>query len=127
MGSILNISREYVAPEASDRVYHQVAKFLQRNSTDKTMERNLLEFDILRRTEGARVMMRSASPHGFASILCMQYASLSRTEESLLSLPQLWRNTCYDCVIPTRSRLFDVGVHSGEAADLSYEAWVAYR
>ena len=66
---ILNIPREYFAPDASVHVSHQVAKFLQCKRTDQTMERCSLELDILRRKAEARVQMGAAFPDAFVSVL----------------------------------------------------------
>ena len=60
--SILNISREYFAPDASDHVYRQVVKFAQYKHADQTLGRYLPEFGILRRKAEARVEMGNALP-----------------------------------------------------------------
>ena len=65
-------------PDAMGHVYQQEAPFLQNESTDQTMERLLLEVDILRRKANAGALMGGASPDGFAAILRIQNAALSR-------------------------------------------------
>ena len=74
---ILNILLRECAPDASDRVYHQAAKFLQLLRTDQTMEKCSLEFDIPRRKAEARVQIGTDTPDAFASVLRTQRAPLS--------------------------------------------------
>ena len=84
VGAILDVATEYLQPDSSDHMNQQVTKFLQYARTDHTMARYLLEFGKLRRKAEARVMVRSAFPDRFASILCVQNAALSQNEKSPL-------------------------------------------
>ena len=45
---VLQVLKQYFSPDASDHVYQDVWKFLHHKRTDQTMERFLLEFDLLR-------------------------------------------------------------------------------
>ena len=45
---VLQVLKQYFLPDASDHVYQDVWKFLHHKRTDQTMERFLLEFDLLR-------------------------------------------------------------------------------
>ena len=82
--SILNISREYCAPDASDHVNQQIAKLLQFKNTEPTMDMFLVEFDIPRRTAESRVPVGTALLDALVPVLRMQNALSSRTEKSLL-------------------------------------------
>ena len=48
VAEVLQVLKQYFLPDASDHVYQDVWKFLHRKRTDETMERFLLEFDLLR-------------------------------------------------------------------------------
>ena len=76
-GSISNVPREYTRADALGHFCQQVAESLQNNRTDETMERRMLEVDILRREVVARIMMGGAFPDRSAPTLCARNAALT--------------------------------------------------
>ena len=75
---ISNISRHRFAPDKVGRFFQDVTKFVHLQRTAREMDGCLLEFDILRQKAESRSSMGTGFPGEFASVLCMQNASLSK-------------------------------------------------
>ena len=71
METILRVPGANFPLDALGRAYQQATTFLRYNRVEKTMERQLLKFDLLRREADAGVLMGGAFPDGFVSILRM--------------------------------------------------------
>ena len=122
----------------SDALGHAVAKTLQYRRAGQIMRRYHLEFEVLRREAGSRVVTGGAFPDGCVSILHMQNAALPGTEKSLL-LASVQGSLDFPIVAKQVRRPFDP---CGEPArqgvlaatemdkqsdeDLSFEASAAY-
>ena len=77
---ILNILRNRFAPDKADCIFQDIAKFLYFKRTTQDADTYLLEFDMLRQRAEARFAMGTGFPDEFASVLCMQNASLTKNE-----------------------------------------------
>ena len=81
---VLQVLKQYFLPDASGHVYQDVWKFLHHKRTDQTMERFLLEFDLLR-TKAEREIQRGFQfPDSFISALCMGNAMLTSNHKTLV-------------------------------------------
>ena len=137
-GKTLNISREYLEPEAVDSAYQWVARFSQFEEADQTTDVLLVEVDSLRRKVESKLRLGGASPEVFVALLCAQNAALSRSGKSLacgraqgnLGAPaaaEQMRRPCGPGGGAARPDVpaADSGVSSDEGAD--FEVWAAYR
>ena len=59
--TILTVLREYLQHDKSGHIYQQATQFLQKERTDRTMVRYLLELDVPRRRAEARALMGTAA------------------------------------------------------------------
>ena len=84
VGNILTGLDSYVQPGPLFRIYRQVDKFSRYERTDQTMERYLLEFDVLRGEVGARAIGCVAPPDAPVSVSRMRNAALPKNGKSLL-------------------------------------------
>ena len=67
VAEVLQVLKMYFLPDASDHVYQDVWKFLHHKRTDQTMERFLLEFDLLR-TKAEREIQRGFQRERVANV-----------------------------------------------------------
>ena len=84
---VLQVLKQYFLPDASDHVYQDVWKFLHHKRTDQTMERFLLEFDLLRNKAERKIQVGFRFPDAFISILC-----------KILGAFRLVPSSCVSCV-----------------------------
>ena len=144
VAGVLQVLKQYFSPDASDHVYQDVWEFINQKKTDQTMERFLLEFDLLRTKAERKIQKGFQFPDSFISALCMGNAMLTSNQKTLVmaavqgsldSYPALAKQMRQisqpvggtqkeDILINSPNVMADtVGV--GEE-DLSYDAWVAY-
>ena len=75
---------DYLAPDASDTVYQDAARFFQYKRTAQSPGEYSAKFDLRRRKAESRMQPGGPPPEAFISMLRMQDASLSRSDRSLL-------------------------------------------
>ena len=84
---VLQELKQYFSPDASDHVYQDVWKFLHHKRTDQTMERFLLEFDLLRTKAERKIQMGFRFPDSFISALlhgeCVANVAPKNTRDGL--------------------------------------------
>ena len=142
---VLQVLKQYFLPDASDHVYQDVWKFLHHKRTDQTMERFLLEFDLLRAKAERKIQVGFRFPDSFISVLCMGNGSLSAHQKTLVMASVQGSLDSYPALAKQMRQILqpvgsaqkeDVLMHSPtimadnvgiDEEDLSYEAWVAYR
>ena len=73
---ILEVLRNYFAPEAADAIYRQVMRFTQYRRAEQPADEFIVEFDLLRRKAESKMGMGTGFPEQFASIWRMRYAGL---------------------------------------------------
>ena len=81
---VMQVLKQYFLPDASDHVYQEVWKFLHHKRTDQTMERFLLEFDLLRTKAERKIQTGFRFPDSFISVLCMGNAGLTSHQKTLV-------------------------------------------
>ena len=126
------------APDATDAIYQDVAKFMNFKRVDQTVDTYLMEFDVMREKAEARMGMGHGFPDEFASVLCVQNAALLGNGKSM-GLACVQNNLAFPGAPSLMRRLFgprgsavrqdvlaaaDLGPALGEE---DYAAWVAYR
>ena len=84
VAEVLQVLKQYFAPDASDHVYQDVWKFLHHKRTDQTMERFLLEFDLLRTKAERKIQKGFQFPDSCISALCMGNAMLTPNQKTLV-------------------------------------------
>ena len=137
--------KQYFLPDASDHVYQDVWKFLPHKRADQTMERFLLEFDVLRTKAERKIQTGFRFPDSFISVLCMGNAGLTSHQKTLvmasvqgsldsfLALAKQMRqilqpvgSTQKEDVLMTAPPIMSDNVEVDDE-DTSYDAWVAWR
>ena len=81
---VLNALRTRFSPDKVDCIFQDITKFMYFQRTTQDMDTYLLESDISRQKAEARMAMGAGFPDEFASVLCMQNASLSKNERQLV-------------------------------------------
>ena len=84
VAEILNILRNYFAPEAVGAIHQQLMRFMRFRRTDQSVDENIAEYDLLRQKAEPEMEMGAGFPEQFASKLNMDNAALSRHEKSLV-------------------------------------------
>ena len=80
---ILEIPRNYFAPEAADAIRQQVVRYMRSKRTDQAIDEYIAEYDLLCRKAESKVEMGAGIPEEFVSILRMDNAALSHRQKSL--------------------------------------------
>ena len=78
----MELSHDYFAPDAADFAYQEVVRFLHIERAARTTDEHFASNDLWRRKAESEMQVRWASPEVFASAICSQNASLSRSEKS---------------------------------------------
>ena len=91
VAEVLQELKQYFSPDASDHVHQDVWKFLHHKRTDQTMERFLLEFDLLRTKAERKIQIGFRFPDSFISVLCMGNACLTSHQKTLVMASVLSR------------------------------------
>ena len=81
---ILEILRNYLAPEAADAIRQQVMRYMRFRQTDQPVGEFPMEDDLARGQAEAKGEMGAGSPDHFASIFRVDNAALPRHEKSLV-------------------------------------------
>ena len=84
VSKILNISRNYFAPEAADAIHQEVMRFTRYRRTDQAVADYFVEYDLLCRKAGSMMGLGAGFPDQCASILGMSNAGLSRRVQPLV-------------------------------------------
>ena len=84
VAEVLQELKQYFSPGASDHVYQDVWEFIHHKKTDQTMERFLLEFDLLRSKAERKIQTGFQFPDSFISALYMGNAMLTSHQKTLV-------------------------------------------
>ena len=82
VAKILNILRNYFAPEAVDGILQQGVRFMRFRRTDQSVGEYVAEYDLVRRKTESNLGMEAGCPGRFASISPLGSAALSRHAKS---------------------------------------------
>ena len=81
---ILDILRNYFAPDAADAIHQKVVRFTHFRRAEQSIDTCTAEFDLLRRTAASKLNMGPGFAEQFIPILRMKNAGLPRQAKSLL-------------------------------------------
>ena len=81
---ILNILRNYFAPDAADAVRRQVVRFVRFRRTDQPIDEYAVDFGLFRRKAEPAMETGAGAPDQFISISRMDHPALSLRGKSLL-------------------------------------------
>ena len=83
VAKILEISRNYFAPEAADAIRQQVVRYVRLRRTDQPIDGYIAEYDLLCRTAESEMEMGAGFLEQSVSMLRMGNAALSHHQKSL--------------------------------------------
>ena len=108
---ILRILRARFAPDAIDRIAQDMVKFMYFKRTDRNVDENSTEFDMLQQKAEARMLVGSGPPGNFAPVLCMQNATSTKSGRpwfwsvsATLWHFQMYRLRCVACLVRAAMR-----------------------
>ena len=81
---IMQVLRDYCAPDAIGPINQDVARFLHFKRTALRLGKQLARLDLSPRKAESRTQISGSTPRTFVSIPCMQNASLSQSDKSLV-------------------------------------------
>ena len=81
---IMQLLSNYLAPDAADSAYPEVARFLQFKCTTQMTDEYLVRFDQSRSRAEPKPQMGGAFPGKVASVLCMRNAYIPQTGKPLM-------------------------------------------
>ena len=122
VSKILDILRNYFAPEAVDAIHQRVMRFMRFRRTDQSIDEYIAKFDLLSRKAESKMEMGAGSPEQFVSILRMGDAALSRHEKTLVMASCRKSLRFKDASANMRRLLGSRGSESRQDALLSEEA-----